>query len=547
MARLDVSLYGDCFVQVAGDSGREIRGTKQRALIALLATAPLGRRSRSFLQEALWGETCYDGGRQSLRRALSDIKRALGDTFDKLIDTGSNATVQLHLDRVNHLTKPGDGTFLEGIDIGVEGFEDWLRSERLRRSATVASGGPVEAASVELYPRIAVIPFLPVADGRMTRQLGDWFAEDISRALSRSHFLSVISHLSSRQFGCSRTLTLADIRAKLEVDYVLSGSVRRAGDELALDLDLVNTENGRIVATRSFRGTVSQINDLRCGMTAEVTETVARTIVIDLMKNATDTVDTDIDSHRLLVLGVGLMHDVDKRRFMRGRECLEEAIRRAPRATDPKAWLAKWHVLHVINGWSSARNEDALAARRLTAEALQSEPNCPLTLTMDGLILSNLHRELDAAAERYRAALKFNPNDSLAWLLRGMHHTFTGDTERGVSCTEKAHRLSPLDPFGYFYGSLRASAYCAHGDFPKALALADKSISLNPSHLSTLRVRIAALHGLDRGDEARRAASDFLELQPDFRVSDYLRSHPSAEYPVGQRIAKALRDSGIPD
>ncbi len=53
----------------------EIKGAKHRALIALLVTAPLGRRTRSFLQETLRGGSCYDTGRQSLRRAWRISRR----------------------------------------------------------------------------------------------------------------------------------------------------------------------------------------------------------------------------------------------------------------------------------------------------------------------------------------------------------------------------------------------------------------------------------------------------------------------------------------
>ena len=71
---LQINLFGACVARSAQPQGYEIKGAKHRAMLALLATAPSGRRTRSYLQNLLWGTSCHDGGRQSLRTALSSIK-----------------------------------------------------------------------------------------------------------------------------------------------------------------------------------------------------------------------------------------------------------------------------------------------------------------------------------------------------------------------------------------------------------------------------------------------------------------------------------------
>ena len=102
---LQISLFGCCIVKVSGEDGPEITGSKHRALLVLLATAPMGRRSRAFLQETLWGDACYDGGRQSLRRALSDLRRIMGDSFSEFVET-RQADITLDMSKVEFLTAP---------------------------------------------------------------------------------------------------------------------------------------------------------------------------------------------------------------------------------------------------------------------------------------------------------------------------------------------------------------------------------------------------------------------------------------------------------
>ena len=95
---LAINLFGACAVASVETGRFVISGAKHKALFALLATAPFGRRTRSFLQETLWGQACYDTGRQSLRRALADIKAILGDFYaDLLTSTNSEVTLDTAL------------------------------------------------------------------------------------------------------------------------------------------------------------------------------------------------------------------------------------------------------------------------------------------------------------------------------------------------------------------------------------------------------------------------------------------------------------------
>jgi hypothetical protein len=107
-------------------------------------------------------------------------------------------------------------------------------------------------------------------------------------------------------------------------------------------------------------------------------------------------------------------------------------------------------------------------------------------------------------------------------------------------------RLSPLDPFGYFFDSMASTAYLSAEDFPRALDYAERSLKRNDRHLSTLRARICALHYLDRSGEARSSVEDLMRHQPDFTVAGYLRSHPGADFKLIQNVATALAACGIP-
>jgi TolB-like protein len=542
---LEINLFGACSIRSARPEGFVITGAKHRALFALLATAPFGRRTRAFLQETLWGTTCYDTGRQSLRRALADIKQIMGESYGALL-CGNNLDLTIDLSRVRFVGHTQAGPFLEGLDIRERGFQNWLEGIRQNPSQLAGLFSLTDRPSFSpVLPAIAVLPFRAIGGDPSDTVLGDWLAEEICRSLSRSRLLAVISHLSCRELSLG-PVDIAGVRSSLRSDFCVFGSLRRMGSHIVLDADLVDTRSGRIIWTRQFEDRAEHFLERSAeGLTA-IIASIGSAIADEALAHARSHPLAEIEDHRLLIAGVSLMHRATLREFARSRELLEEALRRAPDTPEVHGWLGKWYVLSVFNGWSTDVARETGHALDCTARGLDLSPDNAFCLTIDGFAHNNLLRRMDVAEVRYNAALQSNPNSALSWLLKGVLHAFRDEGNAATDATYRARRLSPLDPFGYFYDSLDATACLSTGDYERALELADRSLSANNRHLSTLRAKIIALHNLDRRVEAIEAAQELLRRQPDFTVANYLGSHPAADNRVGRIAAAALSAAGIP-
>lgn len=401
------------------------------------------------------------------------------------------------------------------------------------------------AAGWVKLPAIAVLPFRTIAGTAEHAVLGDWLAEEACRSLSRSNLIAVISHWSSRSLNL-HPIDIATIRSCLGVDYCVAGTLRVGAGEIVLDADLLDTVSGRILWTRQFAGPIESFLDPSSEGVAEIVGAVGRAIADDAIAHVSDRQLAELEEHRLLVAAVSLMHRPSLRDFSKSRDLIEEVLKRAPHAAESHAWHGKWHVLAVFNGWSSDPAGDTQKAVDCTARALDINPESTFALTIDGFAHNNLLRRMDIAGARYDAALLRNPNEPLAWLLSGTLHAFQDESSAAVAATEKARRLSPIDPFQYFYESLSASALLSAGRYDEALAFAESSLRRHDGHVSTLRAKITALHHLDRTAEARAVAVEVLRRQPGFTVADYLRGHPAGEHELGRRVATALRAAGIP-
>ncbi|MEM6727585.1 MAG: hypothetical protein AAF618_03720 [Pseudomonadota bacterium] len=530
-------------------SGVELTGAKHKALFAILATAPNGRATRTHLQQMLWGTTTYDGGQQSLRRALSDIKRVLGDAlFDEVI-APTNAELRLDLSRVSFVGQPGRGAFLEGLDIPEPAFEAWRDQIRQTPDQIYSLFGPVHATPEQaVLPAVSILPFRVIMGDASHATLGDYLAEQICRSMSRSRLIAVISHLSARKMA-QKSLDLTEVREALKVDYFLSGSLKASGDKIVLDVDFLDARTGRILWTRHFNHTLGDFISGESGMEHETVSAIGRAIASQAIQHTGGRRVKEIEDHHLLMSGVGKLYQLRLASFVESREILKEAIRRAPQTAEAHAWLAHWHIKYVFNGWSTDRAKDAQSALDSAAQALDIDPENAFCLTMDGAVRNTLFLEKEEAGAKFGAALALNPNEAMCHLQQGVLQAFTDNGEEAVASVEMANRLSPIDPFGYFFQSLTATAYVSAERWEEALAHADQSLIRNDRHTSTLRVKLTALYHLARMDEAQATLDLLKRREPDFSVENYAAHHPAAAYKTGQYVLAALKgleaDRGI--
>jgi tetratricopeptide (TPR) repeat protein len=264
------------------------------------------------------------------------------------------------------------------------------------------------------------------------------------------------------------------------------------------------------------------------------------------LQRSQDRAPQSLQNHTLLLSSITLMHRISPQAFERAQQMLQVLIDRTPRLAAPYAWLAKWHVLRVTQGWSDDAPTDAAAALANTKRALDRDPTFSLAMTVEGQVNTYILKRLDVAEQLYARALQANPNEALAWLLKGTLHAFRDEGKEAVRLTRHALKLSPLDPLKYYFDSLAATAALSAGQYPRALHLAEHSYRLNRTHASTMRAMITALWNLQRETEARAVASELLRIDPGFRIGPYLEHSPIAPYALGRTVATALEGAGIP-
>lgn len=405
---------------------------------------------------------------------------------------------------------------------------------------------PVHEYAAPVQPTIAVIPFEARSNEPEHLAIGELIADGVIDQLSRTADLRVVSRLSTTAFR-GRSADVAEIETHLGATFALSGSYVAWGDKLLITAELADARNSQVVWAERFRGEVGDLlqveSEVSHGIAAAVHSAVLQTEVQKALNQPLPT----LQSHSLMLGAVTLMHRTARSDFFKAHDLLEALIERHQRYPALLAWLAKWHVLQVEQGWCADAAYTAKLALERSTRALDMDPNSSLALSVDGFVRCNLLKDLDGALQKYQAALEVNPSESLAWLFIGMLYGFTGKDDQALAAIEKALALSPLDPAKYFYQSLAASVNLSAGNYQRAIELAQGSLRSNTTHASTHRALIIALAMIGQVERAQLQAAKLLQLDPGFTVSKFLARKSGAQFDDrAKTFAEALKMAGVP-
>jgi adenylate cyclase len=452
----------------------------------------------------------------------------------------------------DQLTPLLDGDIEDLGDCYLKHLVNPVRAYRVGDAGAAPIIEPGSSRPLDLRPTIAVIPFAARGAEPGHALIGEAVADELIAALSKTAELHVISRLSTTVFRDRASSldgsggALADIRQHLGATYVLSGRCTVIGSNMSLFVELAEADGGRIVWADNLKGSVAGLFNPDDDMLSRIVAAVSSAVMKHELGRAQNHALPTLEGYTLLLGAVAMMHQSSPHDFDRPRQMLEHLIERSKRHPVPHAWLSKWYVLKVHQGWSHDIQSDSQKAFECAAAALDIDPNNSLALTIDGFAHTNLKQDTETGYRRYATALEINPNESLAWLLKGAMHAFRGEGTTATDNTSQAIRLSPLDPLRYFYDSLAATASNANKNFELAVNLAKRSLKANRMHTSTWRTLTVAYVGLGQIDDAKAAARSLLELEPDLTVSKFLKRSPSADFWTGIEWANALEAAGLP-
>lgn len=411
------------------------------------------------------------------------------------------------------------------------------------------------SARMKTRPTLAVLPFSLEGvqrHGAAPLGIADIVSHQLTGLLTRSPMLHVISAMSAAVFR-KADLAPSMVYRALGADYLLKGAVRgsqgesSSNDNLEVEVQLWRQGSAEPVWTDVVRSRAWDALSAQSELLGRITHAVSHRILSVEQRLARGAQALpNLASHTLYLSAVDLLHRFSVTDFDRARQMLLALAERAPRHPDPLAWLARWHVFRVVQGWTDDSARDSTEALSYSERALDRDPESALALTMAGSVYAGVQRDPAKAQGLYEQALAVDPNDSMAWVMSGVAQGFLSIREPALAASETALGLAPLDPLRYYYDSLSASAALMSGETQRALELAQRAVNANACHGSAYRVLAVAKVLTGSVDEARRVIDRMLSVEPQFTVQTYLK-RVGVDNAKNREVADALRLAGLPE
>jgi class 3 adenylate cyclase/TolB-like protein len=419
-----------------------------------------------------------------------------------------------------------------------------FRLFRLREEAPAGAPGDLIPVT-PLTPRLAILPFEPYVGVDSALNVGDVVTDQLIATLSRSPSITVISGLSTQAVR-GRGLSIETSATRLGANYVLSGRFYTDGDKVHFLSELVCVDSKDVLWTERVSGSVHETLIPDSDLIMRIAKGVAEALFQTEGRGSHTKPLPSLSSHTLYLTAVSLMHRFSRANFDRSREMLDTLHERTPRHPWPLAWLARWHMLSVLQGWSNDLPHDRAQAMAYAERALNLDPGSPLALTMLGCAWRSVRKDLDQAQLFFDKALALNPSEGLAWLFKGTIHGLQGEGEAAIEATDHALALSPLDPMRAYYESLSATAAAGGGQYDRAIELARCSLTTNATHASSYRILAISLAMQERWPEARETIRKLLWLAPQSSVQDFLE-RAGRRSRNNEVFAEALIKAGLPE
>ncbi len=381
-------------------------------------------------------------------------------------------------------------------------YQHWRSDEPVDNTveaiATVMPDEPAQSLAAIDEKSLAVLPFTNVANTTDNEPFTVGIHDDLITSLSKISALKVISRTSVLNFQTS-DVSIKEVARQLGVAHVVEGGVQRVGNQVRLNVKLVEaatekplwaeTYNRELTASNIFKIQTDVSQEIASALKAQLTDAEVQS----LGKQQTD----NLDAYNAYLAG-------RQRLLTRDTQSLYQALSLFEKATelDPEyalAYVGQADAWSLLNAYSDVSEAEIMAqGEPLIEKALSLDPESVEALTSQANYLAEKD-ELDAAKATFEYALKLNPNYPTTYHWYGNLLSRLGDKEQALKMYRKATELDPISPV---IQTNIATILTDSGRYKEALAQFDRIIELVPEYPGSASGKANVYSEMGQLDEA---------------------------------------------
>ena len=444
------------------------------------------------------------------------------------------------------------GLSLKNIERSVRAFRvqwepsDWqaLATPEL----TVASAtSPQVPLPLPDKPSIAVLPFQNMSSDPDQEYFADGIVEEIIAALSRVHWLFVIARNSTFTYK-GRAVDIKQVGRDLGVRYVLEGSVRKAGERIRINGQLIDAANGTHLWADRFDGALEDVFDLQDRVTASVVGAIAPKLEFAEIERAKRKPTGSLTAYDFYLRGLANMHQDNTREATdKALQMLSHAMEIDHDFASALGLAARCYARRKANGWMVDRALERAEGERLARRASVLAKDDAVALCSAGFALAMLAGETENGAELIDRALAIDPNMARGWHYSGLVRLWLGQPEVALEHNSRAIRLSPLDPLIGQMQTCVGHVHFVEGRYEEASQWTGRAMRSRPNWLPSMILATASAALSGRSGDAQQLASRLRSLDPTFRISNLRERLPFSRPEYLAPYEEGLRRAGLPE
>jgi TolB-like protein/DNA-binding winged helix-turn-helix (wHTH) protein/Flp pilus assembly protein TadD len=334
-------------------------------------------------------------------------------------------------------------------------------------------GGAARRASEH---SIAVLPFSDMSEKKDLEYFGDGMAEEIIDLLDKIPELKVIARTSSFQFK-GRTEDLRDIGTKLGVGYVLEGSVRKAGDQMRVTAQLINSRDGTHLWSETYDRDLSDV----LKMQDEIAAKVARALQIEVRARdyfASRPSLRNTEAYTLHLRAVHAANRYDRQGFDQEMGDERQALDLDPTFAEAAGQLASAYQYGGQVGYLP-RDVAFENSRDAAERALKLNPRLVGVLSLRSSIYDVYQWDWAAAEREIDKARAIAPNDPVVVWASMRHALILGRSDESLRLVNALQELDPLNSDTYYWLAL---VQLRRGQLPEAEAAIRRALEISPNY-----------------------------------------------------------------
>lgn len=360
-------------------------------------------------------------------------------------------------------------------------------------------------------PSIAILPFVNMSADPDNEYFSDGMTEELINALAKVQGLKVPARTTVFALK-GKSLGVEEIGQKLGVGTVLEGSVRKSGDHLRINVQLVGTSDGSALWSEEYDREMKDVFAIQDEISKKIVDTLKVKLTPTEQKAIERVPTTDTKAYDFYLRGRRFFYRASAKNYKLGEEMFWRAVH-----LDPKYALAYAGLADVASFkymYTESTPQVLEAANRASKEALELAPDLAESHASRGLALS-LSKEYTAAAKEFETAIRLDPRLFEAYYFYARNCFAQGLREQAAHLFEQAMKVRPED---YQSPALLTSIYLGLGRREDAertsrmtIKLTEAQLEANPDDARAMYLGAGALliHGQkEKGIElARRAVA----------------------------------------